>query len=81
MIRYINVKIMKEVDCVNSIGEKMKAARRRKGLTQAQVAERLNVHRTTYTKYERGQVELPLSLLRRVTTELNISLEELLDEA
>ena len=81
MIRYINVTITKEVDRVNSIGKKMKAARRRKGLTQAWMAERLNVHRTTYTKYERGQVELPLSLLRKVTALLDISVEELLDEA
>lgn len=62
------------------IGEKLKTARLKKGLTQAQVAAHLNVHRTTYTKYERGQVELPLSLLRKVTTLLEISVDELLDE-
>lgn len=45
-----------------------------------EVAAHLNVHRTTYTKYERGQVELPLSLLRKVTTLLDISVDELLDD-
>ena len=65
---------------MNGIGEKLKTARQKKGLTQAWVAAHLNVHRTTYTKYERGQVELPLSLLRKVTTLLDISVDELLDD-
>lgn len=68
------------MDGVKNIGEKLKAARRRLGLTQEWVAARLNVHRTTYTKYERGQIELPISLLRKVSTLLEISVEELLEE-
>lgn len=38
------------------LGERLKALRKQRGLTQQGVADRLRVDRTTYTKYENGRV-------------------------
>ena len=37
-------------------GERLRALRKRAGLTQEAVAKRLNIHRTAYTKYETSGV-------------------------
>ena len=39
----------------NLIGKNMKAIRNAKGLSQQQVAEKLNIERSVYTKFETGQ--------------------------
>ena len=40
----------------NLFGERLRALRKQAHLTQQQVADRLSLHRTTYTKYETGVV-------------------------
>ena len=40
----------------NLFGERLRALRKRAGLTQQAVAERLSIHRTAYTKYETSGV-------------------------
>ena len=37
-------------------GERLRTLRKRKGLTQEAVAQRLSIHRTAYTKYETSGV-------------------------
>lgn len=48
------------------IGRRMKKYRDSCGLTQQQVADILNINRTTYTKYETGVSEPSHELLRRM---------------
>lgn len=48
----------------NLFGERLRALRKRSGLTQQEVAEKLSVHRTAYTKYETsGVMPDPLGLV------------------
>ena len=63
---------------MHGFGERLYRARKRKEVTQAWVAARLPVHRTTYTKYETGQVEPPLENLCRLADLLDCSVAELL---
>ena len=37
--------------------KRLRAARKEKGYTQAWMATQLNIHRSTYTKYETGVVQ------------------------
>lgn len=50
-------------------------ARKRAGLTQAQVADRINVGRTTYVKYETGVIEIPCESLIKISKVLNTSID------
>ena len=59
--------------------ERLRAARLRKGLTQQQMAERLNIHRTAYTKYETTDVEPPLATFREIVHILGVDAMELLE--
>lgn len=47
-------------------------------LTQQQVADRLNIHRTTYTKYERGSVNPDQQGLVQLATLFKVSVDYLL---
>lgn len=60
------------------LGNTLKTARKAKGLTQQDVADRLGVHRTTYTKYETNVAEPSLALLRELAVLLEVSADELL---
>lgn len=59
-------------------GARLKAARKAKRLTQKEVAERLNLHRTAYTKYERELAEPTLDTLAKLTVILEVSADSLL---
>ena len=53
--------------------------RKRAGLTQQQVADKLNINRTTYTKYETGVSDPGIEIIKRLAeifdTEVSILLE------
>ena len=51
--------------------------RKNKGFTQQQVASKLGIDRTTYTKYETGVSEPGFEMLIRLSQVLNVSLDEL----
>ena len=59
--------------------QRLRAARLRKGLTQQQMADRLNIHRTTYTKYETTDVEPSLATFREIVRILDVDPMELLE--
>lgn len=46
-------------------------------LTQNQLVEKLNMHKTTYTNYEQGKRDLPLSLAIKIAKFYNVSLDYL----
>lgn len=58
---------------------KLKAARKHAGKTQAWMAQHLNLHRTTYTKYETGQSEPSLEVFGALVKLLNVDPMELLE--
>lgn len=46
-------------------------------LTQNQLVEKLHMHKTTYTNYEQGKRDLPLSVAIRIARFYGVSLDYL----
>ena len=46
-------------------------------LTQEKLAEILNMHKTTYTRYEQGERELPFNIAIRIAEFYKVSLDYL----
>lgn len=61
------------------IGRFMAACRKEKGMTQAQLAEKLGVTAKTISRWENGNYMPDLSLLQPISEQLGISLNELLN--
>lgn len=59
---------------------KMKMRRAQCGLTQQEIADRLGIDRTTYTKYESGKSEPNFEMLQKISSILKIPKAELLEE-
>ena len=57
---------------------RLKRLRKSRGLKQYQLADMLNIHRTTYTKYEIGGAEPSLETLCGICRALHISSDVLL---
>jgi transcriptional regulator with XRE-family HTH domain len=62
-----------------AIGKKIKQLRQQLGLTQGQLAEKINVSYQQIQKYEKGESELSLSRFLEIAAVLNISPHSLLD--
>lgn len=60
------------------LGENLKAARKAKGMTQEELAMRLNVARQTISKWEKGLSVPDADLLIRLSEKLGIPVNELL---
>ena len=63
------------------LGSNLSYYRKLAGLTQQQVADMLNLNRTTYTKYETGASEPSIEILKRIADTFGVEVSELLDEA
>ena len=59
--------------------EKLRAIRKNNGLTQDQIAKKLNTSQTMYARYERGANEMPIHHLISLCKIYNISADYLLD--
>ena len=46
-------------------------------LTQSQLVEKLNMHKTTYTNYEQGKRDLPLEVAIKIAKFYGVSLDYL----
>ena len=64
---------------MSRFSDNLKRARQRAGKTQAWVAERLHIHRTTYTRYEAGQAEPSLDDFYALTKILDVEPMDLLE--
>jgi transcriptional regulator with XRE-family HTH domain len=62
-----------------SVNEKIRLIREAKGLTQEQVAEKLEIAPSTYGDIERGENDLKLSKLQKIAEVLEIKLSELFE--
>ena len=63
---------------MNDFGERLKNLRKAAGITQQELADRLNVHPQTVSKWERGLSEPDISQLGDLASALGIILEKLL---
>ena len=57
---------------------KLKNLRVNKNLTQTELANFLNVKRTTYTNWEVGRTEIPIEMLNKIAIYYNINMDYLL---
>ncbi len=64
---------------VGDLGTNLRAARKRLGLTQEQVAERSGVHATEVSRIEAGKRDPQVSTLRKLAEAVESSPGELLD--
>lgn len=62
------------------IGRRLKQFRVACGITQEQIAEKLNVNRSTYTKYETGVSEPSIDILSRIVSIFGIDFNSILGE-
>ena len=59
--------------------ERLRGLREDRDLTQADMAEILQVHQTTYSDYEREIVNIPLKTLKKLAIFFDTSVDYLLD--
>ncbi len=59
------------------VGENLKAARKAKGLTQSELAARLNKYQPDYSEYETGRIELDYEKIIALCEILDITPNEL----
>lgn len=64
---------------IMNIGDNIKRIREDKGMTQQQVADLANMHRSNYSKVESGQRELSVAALNKIARYFNITLDELVN--
>lgn len=59
--------------------EHLRALREDKDLKQKDMAELLKIHQTTYSDYELGRLNIPISTLKELAVFFNTSVDYLLD--
>ncbi|MDK0980677.1 helix-turn-helix transcriptional regulator [Clostridium perfringens] len=62
-----------------NIGDKIKAIRKERGLTQKEFAKKINKSERMIQKYENSEVEPRIEVLREITKALDISFSELIN--
>lgn len=64
---------------MDTIGEKIQEIRKRKGLTQEQLADSANINLRTLQRIEKNETEPLGNTLKRICNTLDVNLEDLLD--
>ncbi|MCW3076706.1 MAG: transcriptional regulator [Bacteroidetes bacterium] len=68
---------MKDSVYLVKLGEKIMNLRKAKGLSQEELAERLDTKHTQIGRVERGETNSTINMLRKIAVELEVSIEEL----
>jgi len=61
------------------IGNNIKELRKSKGVTQQQIADLINMHRSNYSKVENGQREISISALNKIAKYFNVSIDDIIN--
>ena len=59
----------------SNIHEMIREARLVNGYTQEQFCEKININRTTYSRYENGKIQIPNEVMDRIFFVLNIKIK------
>lgn len=62
-----------------NIGQNIKRIREEKGMTQQQVAELINMHRSNYSKIESGQREISVDALNKVAKYFGMTIDQIVN--
>jgi len=68
---------MKRYKIAQKVGKRIRITRRRKGLTQEELADKLKIHVSTLGRIERGEINSPLQTLNKIAQSLGVSLKEI----
>lgn len=60
------------------IGDRLKTLRLKNGLTQSQLADKLEIPRTTYANYETNKREPKMDILKKIAENLNVTIDDIL---
>lgn len=60
-------------------GQNIKRIREEKGMTQQQVAELINMHRSNYSKIESGQREISVDALNKVARYFGMTIDQIVN--
>ena len=74
----MSVKVVWGGEMMQALAEQLRIWRKKRGYTQQQMAQFVQVHRTSYTKYELGIIDPPLEILCRMADILECTTDELL---
>lgn len=70
---------MKKIDAAKITGKKIRAYRKNKNLKQSELAEKVGTTTASVSRWERGEVQIPLEQAKNVASALEIDLSDLLD--
>lgn len=62
-----------------SFGDKLKYYRTYHNYSQNQMAQKLGISQSVYSRYESGRIEPPISALKKISSSLNVSIDYLLE--
>ncbi|MDL4841799.1 helix-turn-helix domain-containing protein [Aquibacillus rhizosphaerae] len=68
---------MPKTELAKVIGERLRAFRKKQGLSQEELAHLASIHPTYIGQLERGEKNVTIDTLEKITKALHISLEEL----
>ena len=71
-------KSLSKAELLKKFGLNVKIARLKKGLTQEQLAELMNIHLTYIARIETGQINMSLGKILELANTLNIDINKLL---
>jgi len=63
---------------IMEVGKNIKNIRKSRGITQQQLADLINMHRSNYSKVETGQREISISALTKIAKYFNVSVDDLI---
>lgn len=69
----------KDEDFLKLVGEHIMVLRKRKGLTQKELADAIEATSVHIGRIERGESNVTILILRKIAIELNVSVSELVD--
>ena len=64
-----------------SIGERIKRYRKFRNLTRSQLAEKVGVAGNTIYRYETGEINITVDIIKRIARALNVPITKLLEES
>ncbi len=70
----LSLKVIKNMFC-----DRLRDIRKRRGMTQEEMAKALNITSVGYGNYERGRNEPDIETLKKLSSILNVSIDELLE--
>ena len=68
-----------EQEYLQNLGEKLQKLRKKRGLTQEQLAESIGTKHSQIGRLERGETNSTILVLRKIAKELSVPLTELVD--